>query len=135
MSEHIERVGQNYSGLNVLILGLLVCLGFYIYNVPRTAYVETTPNIAQIYLGDNLICDYSPCELDLPFWPSKISVRADGHAPQDISILNLEHFTKGQQKFSLTLTPHVKLKPKVIKSLTPESDERILSTPARPEKK
>ena len=134
MSQHVQRVQQDNSIFYVLLCGLLLVLVVYYLDRPRTAYVETVPSTASIYLDNKLLCEQSPCELDLPFWPSTISVRADGHAQQDISILNLEHFTKGQQKFSLTLTPHIKLKPKVIKPPTPESYEGILSTPARPEK-
>ena len=119
MSEHIERVGHNYSGLNVLILGLLVCLGFYIYNVPRTAYVETTPKIAQIYLGDNLICDYSPCEINLPIWPTRLSILADNYSPQEIYVLNLNPFTQGQQTYKIDLSPYVTSPPKI--NITPEA--------------
>ena len=108
MSEHVKRAGRDYTVFYILLIGLLLILVgkfFDFYKLPRTAYVETTPKAARIYSGDILICEATPCEISLRFWPETVWIRRDNYYDKQLPVFNPDHFMAKHQTYSIPLRP------------------------------
>jgi len=108
MSEHVRRVGSNYSFFYFIVLfGVIGVFAFQMYQKPRSVQMEFFPAAAKVYQGDKVICERSPCEIALSFWPEPLTVKAKNFINQDISLVNLKHFTTGSQIYNINLVGDV----------------------------
>lgn len=119
MSEHVQRAERDNASYYILGFGLLFALVMALYEAykkPRIAYVEAKPQNAQIYIEDELICESSPCKINLQFWPKSIWVRAERHHSQEVAIEKFKHFTSDTQTYKISLKsfPAVPDKPSAI---------------------
>lgn len=127
MSQHVQRAERDYSIFYILFVAVLAIILIYFYSLPRSVTVKTIPEQAKIYLGDDVVCETSPCDINLSIWPKTIAVDAPNYHSQRVRVLTQEHFFKGHQNIDITLKPIIRPLPQ---KLTPPLDEK--SEPSNP---